>query len=143
MRTSNRDFIKSASFALIAALLAQDLAYAAGGTAPEIKLPASMAYVRPVTGDGGLNQSVTVSYAGRNGTVYEPALKRLRDAALKSGARGLEPDAVAKAVLRAITARKPPTRILVVGKGRFFQRIVRLLPDRLIDRLVGKQIWMR
>lgn len=77
------------------------------------------------------------------GTVYEPALKRLREAALKSGARGLEPEAVAKAVLHAITTRKPPTRIMVVGKGRFFQLIVRLLPDRLVDRLVGRQIWMR
>lgn len=77
------------------------------------------------------------------GTVYEPALARLREAALKSGARGLPPEDVAQAVLRAITARKPPTRILVVGKGRFFQRIVRLLPDRLLDWLVGRRIWMR
>jgi len=77
------------------------------------------------------------------GTVYEPALKRLREAALKSGARGLPPEDVARAVRRAITARKPPTRILVVGKGRLFQRIVRLLPDRFLDWLVGKQIWMR
>jgi len=77
------------------------------------------------------------------GTIYEPALRTLRDAALKSGARGLPPEAVARAVRRAITAHRPPTRILVVGKGKFFQRIVRLVPDRWLDWMVGKRIWMR
>jgi NAD(P)-dependent dehydrogenase (short-subunit alcohol dehydrogenase family) len=77
------------------------------------------------------------------GTIYEPALLALRDAALKSGARGLPPEAVARAVLRAIRARKPPTRILVVRKGPFFQRIVRVLPDRFLDWLVGRRVWMR
>ena len=77
------------------------------------------------------------------GTVYEPALMRLRKAALKSGARGLPPEDVARAVRRAIMARKPATRILVVGRGRFFQRIVRLLPDRFLDWMVGRQLWGR
>lgn len=77
------------------------------------------------------------------GTVYEPALMKLRAAALKSGARGLPPEAVARAVLQAITAPNPPARILIVGKGRFFQKIVRVLPDRFLDWLVGRRIWMR
>lgn len=75
------------------------------------------------------------------GTIYEPALTRLRGQALKSGELGLPPEAVARAVLRAITQRRPPTRILVVGRGRWFQRVVRLLPDRFVDWLVRRRLW--
>ncbi len=77
------------------------------------------------------------------GTMYEAALARLRRAALTSGERGLPPEAVAHAVLRAITARRPPTRILVVGRGKWTQRIIRLVPDRWLDWLVKRQIWKR
>ncbi|MSR07273.1 MAG: SDR family oxidoreductase [Gemmatimonadetes bacterium] len=75
------------------------------------------------------------------GTIYEPALTRLRDQALKAGKHGLPPEAVAQAVFRAITQRRPPTRILVVGRGQWFQRVVRILPDRFLDWIVKRRLW--
>ena len=48
---------------------------------------------------------------------------------------GLPPDAVAQAVLRALTARRPPIRIVVTG-DRVKVGLARRLPTRLLDRLV-------
>jgi NAD(P)-dependent dehydrogenase (short-subunit alcohol dehydrogenase family) len=73
------------------------------------------------------------------GTVYERPLERMREIALRSGAKGLPPDAVAQTILGALTTRRPPTRMLV-SEGRLKRRLVELLPDRWIDRMITKRL---
>jgi len=69
----------------------------------------------------------------------EPAL-RLRSYMLKRGRDGLAPEVVAAAVLRALVAPKPPTRIALL-KGKFANfTLPRLLPDRMLDRMIGKRL---
>ncbi|MFO1168505.1 MAG: SDR family NAD(P)-dependent oxidoreductase, partial [Rhodoblastus sp.] len=69
----------------------------------------------------------------------EPAL-RLRSYMLKRGRDGLAPEVVAASVLRALVAPKPPTRIALL-KGKFANfTLPRLLPDRMLDRMVGKRL---
>ncbi|MCB1539654.1 MAG: SDR family oxidoreductase [Rhodoblastus sp.] len=71
-------------------------------------------------------------------TDYKDSVMRLRTRALKEGRAGFPPDRVAASVLRALVAPKPPTRIPVVP-GRFQNWIMpRLMPDRTLDRLIGK-----
>ncbi len=48
------------------------------------------------------------------------------------------PDAVAKAVERAVTAKRPRTRYRVTPSARLFITLRRLLPDRGWDALVGR-----
>jgi NAD(P)-dependent dehydrogenase (short-subunit alcohol dehydrogenase family) len=48
------------------------------------------------------------------------------------------PDAVAKAVERAVTAKRPRTRYRVTASARLFLTLRRLLPDRAWDGLVGR-----
>jgi NAD(P)-dependent dehydrogenase (short-subunit alcohol dehydrogenase family) len=74
------------------------------------------------------------------GSVYEPALRRLRELALRSGARGIAPEVVAAAIVRALDAPRAPVRILVTGRDRLMQRLIPFLPARLLDRLVARQI---
>lgn len=70
-----------------------------------------------------------------SGTVYEhPAARRLA-AALAAGRNGMPARAVADAVFGVLTARRPPTRV-IVANGRRSVRLARYLPDRLLDRLV-------
>jgi short-subunit dehydrogenase len=76
------------------------------------------------------------------GTPYEGALDRFRSLALRSGERGLPAVLVARAVARALTARRPPTRILVV-KSRLAHGLVQWLPDRLMDWLVERALWRK
>jgi short-subunit dehydrogenase len=69
------------------------------------------------------NTAVAANTAG----VYEGPLAKL----------GAGPDAVAKAIERAITARRPRTRYPVTASARFFMAQHALLPDRAWDRVVG------
>jgi len=74
------------------------------------------------------------------GTAYEPVLPRIRDTALRSGEEGLPADRVARAVAKALIARRPPTRILVVASP-LSQRLLEWLPDRWLDRLIARAVW--
>lgn len=74
------------------------------------------------------------------GTQYERVLERVRAHALRSGERGLPPEVVARAVARALTVRRPPTRVLVV-ESVLTQRILEWLPARWLDRLIGRAVW--
>ncbi len=53
------------------------------------------------------------------------------------GKLGGAPDAVAKAIEKAITARRPKTRYRVTASARVFLTQRALLPDRAWDRVVG------
>jgi NAD(P)-dependent dehydrogenase (short-subunit alcohol dehydrogenase family) len=76
------------------------------------------------------------------GSAYEGALTRFRDLALRSGRAAPPPTRVALAVARALTARRPPIRILVV-ESRIGQALRDLLPERWLDRLIMRRIWPR
>jgi NAD(P)-dependent dehydrogenase (short-subunit alcohol dehydrogenase family) len=69
------------------------------------------------------NTAVAANTAG----AYEGPLSKL----------GAGPDAVAKAIEKAITARRPRTRYPVTASARFFMAQHTLLPDRAWDRVVG------
>lgn len=74
------------------------------------------------------------------GTPYESALHRVLESLGKRKEHGMPPEAVADAVLQALTARRPPARIPVVRKP-VRKWLTNLLPDRWIDRLVAKRLW--
>jgi len=74
------------------------------------------------------------------GTRYGPALERFRDQALRGARRAPSPDGVARAVAKALTARRPPTRMLVTDYA-LLTRLMFGLPDRWIDWLIGRTVW--
>jgi short-subunit dehydrogenase len=63
------------------------------------------------------------------------ALQRARDAA----ATGVPPDQVAEVITKAITVRRPRTRYLVGRDAKITARLVALLPDRVLDRMIGSR----
>jgi NAD(P)-dependent dehydrogenase (short-subunit alcohol dehydrogenase family) len=77
------------------------------------------------------------------GTPYEKAAERVQEKAIRKGGRGQPPIAVARAILRALTEPRPPTRIRVQKRRKAWLRyaILPLLPDRLVDRLVAEKVW--
>jgi NADP-dependent 3-hydroxy acid dehydrogenase YdfG len=83
--------------------------------------------VASVTTDEGpyaaFNAAVSASTAG----VYHGPLGKL----------GGEADAVAKAIEKAVTARRPKTRYPVTASARLFMGQRALLPDRAWDKVVG------
>lgn len=73
-------------------------------------------------------------------TPYERILPGLRDQAVKGGRRGLPASRIAHAVHRALTTPRPPARMLVT-KRPLTNRVTRLLPDWLIDKLIANRVW--
>lgn len=70
---------------------------------------------------------------------YGPIIERVKARARNGPTRGLPPDAVARVVEQALTARRPRTRYLVGRDARaraWFQR----LPDRWRDRIIARQL---
>ncbi|MEK6252766.1 MAG: SDR family oxidoreductase [Actinomycetota bacterium] len=72
--------------------------------------------------------------------LYEGSARAAAAAAGKAGERGIAPDRVAKAVEQALTASRPKTRYLVGVDARVQATVRKLLPDRLLDRLVASQM---
>jgi NAD(P)-dependent dehydrogenase (short-subunit alcohol dehydrogenase family) len=68
--------------------------------------------------------------------LYEREIQALRSAAEQQERSGVPPLRVARAVERALTARRPRTRYVVGRDAKLRLAISRLLPTRAMDRLV-------
>jgi len=67
---------------------------------------------------------------------YDKMLAAARDMARNGSARGLPPDAVAAVIREALTKRDPPPRQVVGRDAKLMAAMVRLLPYRLLYRLL-------
>ena len=69
--------------------------------------------------------------------LYGEAVVRIRAAIAKAAQRAIAPEAVVRAVHHALTATRPHTRYLVGSDARLRAWMVKWLPDRIQDRLLG------
>src|SRR6266704_598915 len=74
------------------------------------------------------------------GTPYESVLERFRRASLRGAERAPPPDKVVRAVWRALSARRPPLRVMVTPHG-WLDRIPLWIPDRWLDWLIYRLLW--
>lgn len=72
--------------------------------------------------------------------IYAGELDRVQAAAEKTAARGVAPERVAEAVVHALTAAKPRTRYLVGTDAKIQARLRKVLPDRVFDRLIAREL---
>jgi NAD(P)-dependent dehydrogenase (short-subunit alcohol dehydrogenase family) len=70
--------------------------------------------------------------------LYGKTIERFRVAVKKTAARGIEPDKVARTIALALSASRPRTRYLVGLDARGQALLSRLLPDRLLDRIIAR-----
>jgi NAD(P)-dependent dehydrogenase (short-subunit alcohol dehydrogenase family) len=75
--------------------------------------------------------------------LYEKQLKAVRGAARKSEAEGIPPERVAEVVSEALTSKRPKTRYLVGRDARLNARVRRIVPDRLFDRLISRELGLK
>jgi NAD(P)-dependent dehydrogenase (short-subunit alcohol dehydrogenase family) len=69
--------------------------------------------------------------------LYGEAVIRIREAIAQAAQRAIPPDAVVQAVHHALTATHPRTRYLVGTDAKLRAWMVKWLPDRVQDRLLG------
>jgi NAD(P)-dependent dehydrogenase (short-subunit alcohol dehydrogenase family) len=72
-------------------------------------------------------------------TDYGAILDRFAEYFITEGRKGLPPEAVGEVAYRALTAAKPNVRYAVVGNKLQDWTLPRLLPKRMVDRLIGRQ----
>jgi len=71
---------------------------------------------------------------------YDAAIPALRAFAAETAKRGIPPDRVAQAVVHALTASRPKTRYLVGVDARIQALLATLVPDRMRDGLLERQL---
>jgi NAD(P)-dependent dehydrogenase (short-subunit alcohol dehydrogenase family) len=84
-----------------------------------------------------------IDLAPYRGSVYEDAVARVKRKAVRKGLRGQPPGRVAGAIVHALTAEQPPSRIRVQRRraSRLFYSLLPLIPDWIIDRKVEEVVW--
>jgi NAD(P)-dependent dehydrogenase (short-subunit alcohol dehydrogenase family) len=70
--------------------------------------------------------------------LYGEKIESFRGAVRRTAERGISPEKVASSVQHALTARRPRTRYLVGTDARAQALLARLLPDRVMDRIVAR-----
>jgi hypothetical protein len=73
-------------------------------------------------------------------TPYWGAIESFRKYIVTEGRKGLSPERLASTVYAALTAAKPKTRYAVVPQRLKNWTLPRLLPDRMIDDAIAKQM---
>lgn len=68
--------------------------------------------------------------------LYAGAIAAVRNAVAEAARRAISPEAVVAAVVHALTAPRPRTRYLVGWDAKIRALMVKLLPDRLADKLL-------
>jgi NAD(P)-dependent dehydrogenase (short-subunit alcohol dehydrogenase family) len=79
----------------------------------------------------------------RHRELYSERVDAIRDAARKTGAEGIPPERVAEVVAEALTADRPKTRYLVGRDAKLNARVRKLVPDRVFDRLISRELGLK
>lgn len=96
----------------------------------------------PIWGKGNeLADELTAQMPPEGERLYGRLIANVRKETLKiERERGLPPRAVAEVIGRALTADRPRTRYVVGGEAKVRAQLARLLPDRAMDRLIGRAL---
>ncbi len=76
-------------------------------------------------------------------TPYADVLGRFRDWFIAEGRKGFPPTRIAETIEQALTAAKPRARYAVVPKPILMWHIPKLLPKRVADAMIARQVGLR
>ncbi len=74
--------------------------------------------------------------------LYGKSMDTYREIGKRTAARGIPPTKVARTIEHALSARRPRTRYLVGADARGQALAARIIPDRLLDRLIARATGM-
>ena len=74
---------------------------------------------------------------------YYPILEKFQAMTIERGKQGLPAEEVAKVVHQALTLARPKTRYVVIRNKFLSSTLLSWLPDRLLDKLIGRRLGLR
>ncbi len=86
------------------------------------------------------DKAEALSFDHLAGTVWDKPFRNFTGYMIKTGRKGLAPEQVGKVIATALTTRRPKTRYAVVQGKLVNSTLPSILPSRVVDRLVGKQL---
>ncbi|MEF3366286.1 SDR family oxidoreductase [Methylocystis sp. 9N] len=85
------------------------------------------------------DKAESAAFSAFDETIYGPAARRVQTWAVAQGRAGVGPEVVAEAVYRALTARRPPLRMLVLGSTAMVYYAQLFVPPRVMDWLMARR----
>lgn len=89
------------------------------------------------------DKAAAQDYDRFNSTDFAPSIRTVLDYFGEAGKKGLASEAIAQTIHQALTASKPKTRYAIVPQRFQNWTMPRLLPKRLLDRLLAKQLGLQ
>lgn len=86
------------------------------------------------------DKAAAQDYSRFDRTDFGPSIQKFLDFFGEEGKKGLAPQAIAQTIHQALTASKPRTRYAIVPQPFKNWTMPRLLPRRLLDRILAKQL---
>jgi NAD(P)-dependent dehydrogenase (short-subunit alcohol dehydrogenase family) len=94
----------------------------------------------PIWGRGQDKAEEIEAKSPQTNLLYGAAIEKFRRVIEDTAERGIPPEKVAKAIARALESSRPKTRYLVGLDAKVQARIQPLIPTRLFDRIVARQL---
>jgi len=94
----------------------------------------------PIWGRGQEKASEVEAKSPNTNLLYGAAIEKFRKVIEDTAERGIPPEKVAKAIAHALESGRPKTRYLVGLDAKVQARIKPLIPTRLFDRIVARQL---
>lgn len=94
----------------------------------------------PIWDRGQRKAAEVEAKAPQTNLLYGAAIEKFRKVIEDTAERGIPPEKVARAISHALEARRPKTRYLVGLDAKVQARIQPLIPTRLFDRVVARQL---
>ena len=94
----------------------------------------------PIWGRGQEKATEIEARSPQTNLLYGAAIEKFRKVIEDTAERGIPPEKVAKAIAHALESRRPKTRYLVGLDAKMQARIQPLIPTRLFDRIVARQL---
>ena len=101
------------------------------------------AVATPIWGKGLATSENILLGAGERATRYRELIGAVQSQAQAAATGGIDPAEVAEVIVKAIEATSPRTRYAVGRDARLMSRLVRLLPDTAVDRLIRRRLGLR
>jgi NAD(P)-dependent dehydrogenase (short-subunit alcohol dehydrogenase family) len=88
-------------------------------------------------------QDLTAGLTPEQQARYRDLLDAVLEQAKSAAEEGIEPSAVARVIADAVEADRPKTRYLVGRDAKVAGRMAAVLPDRIMDRLIARDLGLR